>query len=71
MRNNTLDSAEMRWEILKSMLDDFPQLLDRTERYILDRRSLAQTSSVDHVSSDVKELMQKAVGEYHKKRLRK
>ncbi|MDH5483336.1 MAG: hypothetical protein OEY22_10765 [Candidatus Bathyarchaeota archaeon] len=71
MRDNTSDSTEIRWEILKSMLDNFPQLLNRTERYISDRRSLAQTSSADHVSSDAKELMQKAVNEYHKERLRK
>ena len=71
MRYNTSDAAALRWEILKSMLDDFPQLLDRTERYILDKRSVAHTSSADHVNPDAKELMQKAVSEYHKERLRK
>ena len=71
MRDNTVDSAEIRWEILKSMLDNFPQLLDRTVRYILDKRSLTYTSSADHASLDAKELLQKAVREFHKERLRK
>ena len=71
MRYSTSDSTEVRWEVLKSMLDNFPQLLDRTERYILDKRSVAHISSADHVSPDAKELMQKAVSEYHKERPRK
>jgi hypothetical protein len=71
VRYNTSDTAEVRWEVLKSILDNFPQLLDRTERYILDKRSVAHTNSADHVSSDAKELMQKAVSEYRKERLRK
>jgi transcriptional regulator GlxA family with amidase domain len=71
VRDNTSDSATLRWEVLKSMLDNFPQLLDRTERYILDKRSAVHTGSADHLSPDAKELMQKAVSEYHKERLRK
>jgi transcriptional regulator GlxA family with amidase domain len=71
VRDNTPDSTEIRWEILKSMLDNFPQLLDRTERYILDKKNLATTDSVGHVSSDLKKMMQKAVSEYHKEHTRK
>jgi hypothetical protein len=53
------------------MLDNFPQLLDRTERYILDIKSAAQASSADHVTPDAKELMDKAIEEYHKERRKK
>ena len=71
MRDSTLDAAEIRWEILKSMLDNFPQLLDRTEKYILDKKSVAQTNSVSRVDLNAEELMQKALHEYHKERRRK
>lgn len=71
MRDYTLDSSEIRWEILKSMLEDFPQLLDRTERYISDKRTRARTSSPDHFDPGTGQLIQKAVGDYHKERLRK
>jgi hypothetical protein len=70
VRDNTPDSAEIRWEILKSMLDNFPQLLDRTKRYILNKEILDQKSSAD-VSLDAKDLIQKAISEYHEQRLRK
>jgi hypothetical protein len=53
------------------MLDNFPQLLDRTERYILDIKSAAQQSSADHISPDTRELMDKAIKEYHKERRKK
>ena len=71
MRDSTSDATEIRWEILKSMLDNFPQLLDRTEKYILDKKTVAQTDSVDQVDLNAKELMQKALHEYHKERRRK
>jgi len=71
VRDKTFDFAEIRWEVLKSMLDNFPKLMDRTEKYILDKRGLAKTSSADHVETDVRDLMQKAVSEYHAERLRK
>ena len=71
MRYDASDTAALRWEVLKSLLDNFPQLLDRTERYILEIRSMSHTSSADHLSSEAKELIQKAVSEYRKERPRK
>jgi hypothetical protein len=71
VRDSTSDAAEIRWEILKSMLDNFPQLLDRTEKYILDKKSVVQTNSVDRVDLNAEELMQKALHEYHKEHRRK
>ena len=71
MRDSTSDPAEIRWEILKSMLDNFPQLVDRTEKYILDKRSLAQANSADQVNPNTKEPVQKALQEYHKELRRK
>jgi len=68
VRKDTYDCNEVRWEILKSMLDSFPQLLDRAERYILEKKSLIQTVPESQNSSGVKELVQKAVKEYRKER---
>ena len=71
MRNNTLDSTDIRWEILKSMLDDFPQLHDRMEQYLRGKRDSTQISPTDRTGPNVKELFQKAVDEYRQERLRK
>ena len=68
MRDDTYDYVEIRWEILKSMLDNFPQLLDLTEKYILEKKSLIHIRSKSQGSSDIKELKQKAVKEYRKER---
>lgn len=64
MRNNTQNLADIRWEVLKSMLDDFPQLRDRVEHYLRGKRDSTQTSLADRTDAKVKELFQKAVGEY-------
>jgi hypothetical protein len=52
------------------MLDDFPQLWDRTERYLLDKRSSAQKEA-HHADPMIEELIQKAISEYRRKRLKK
>ncbi len=69
MRDNTSDSAEIRWEILKSMLDSFPQLVDRTEKYIIEKRNTAPASKANHLGLDLRELMRKAVNEYRTERI--
>jgi hypothetical protein len=71
VRDDTSDCAEIRWEILKSMLDNFPQLLDRTEKYIIERRNLIRTNSASQSYLDVKKLMQNTVKEYHEERRKK
>ena len=70
MRNNTLDSADIRWEILKSMLDDFPQLQDRTEQYLLEKKNSTKTSLTGDIDPEVRKLMQKAAKEYRQERRR-
>jgi hypothetical protein len=71
VRNNTLDAEEIRWDILKSMLDDFPQLWDRAEQYLLDKRSSAQIAAANAIYPGIKELMQEVVREIRKERSRK
>jgi hypothetical protein len=71
VRNNTFDSreTEIRWEVLKAMLDHFPELQKRTETYLLAKESLLQSGYPKGSSSTIKELMQKTMKEYQQKRL--
>jgi hypothetical protein len=62
---------EIRWEVLKSMLDNFQQLRDRTEEYLSSKRPSLDINCPDHTSSKVKKSMRKAVREYRKEHLRK
>ena len=71
MRDKTLDSTDIRWEVLKSMLDDFPQLRDRTEQYLLGNKNSTKISSTRNIDPEVRKLMQKAVNEYRQERPRK
>lgn len=71
MRDNTSDprETEIRWEVLKAMLDHFPELQERTEKYLLAKESLFQSSYAKGSNSTIKELMQKTIEEYQQKRL--
>ena len=71
MRYNISDprETEIRWEVLKAMLDHFPELQKRTEKYLLAKESLLQSSYPKGSSSTIKELMQKTIEEYQQKRL--
>jgi hypothetical protein len=71
VRNNTPDPLDVRWDVLKSMLDDFPQLRDRVERYIQEKNTSIQTSSTDPAEKDVRRLLQKTLREYRQERSRK
>ena len=71
MRDNTLSSTDLRWEILKSMLDDFPQLQDRAERYLLQKKNSTQDSSNNSIDSSIKELIQEAANKYRQEHSRK
>jgi len=68
LRDNTADPAEIRWDVLKSMLDDFPQLRDRTEQYLLEKKNSTQPSSTYSADQSVKELLQNAICEYRQER---
>lgn len=71
MRDNTSDprETEIRWEVLKAMLDHFPELQERTETYLLAKESLLQSNYPEGSSLTSKELMQKTIEEYQQKRL--
>jgi hypothetical protein len=71
VRDNTSDpgETEIRWDVLKAMLDHFPELQERTEKYLLAKGSLLQSSYPKGSNSTIKELMQKTIEEYKQKRL--
>ena len=71
MRDNTPDSPNIRWNVLKSMLDDFPQLRDRAEQYLLRKRDPKQLSPTDPADMGIEELLQKAIHDYRRERSRK
>jgi hypothetical protein len=64
LRDNTPDPAEVRWDVLKSMLDDFPKLRDRTKQYLLEKKNSTRRSSNCGTDQSVKELLQNAIHEY-------
>jgi len=69
LRDNTPpDTTEIRWDVSKSMLDDFPQLRDRAEQYILEKKNPTQPSSTGDTGQTVKELLQKAIHLYRQER---
>jgi len=53
------------------MLDDFPQLRNRTEKYLLDKKSPAQIEAERQIDQEIKEMMLEAVNECRKGHLRK
>jgi len=71
VRDNTADSSQIRWDVLKSMLDDFPQLRARAEQYILEKKNSTQTGQSDCMDISVKEQLEKAVHEFSLERSRK
>lgn len=68
MRNNTQDSADIRWEVLKSMLDDFPELQGLAKRYLLANGDSARISPTIRTGPEVGEITRKAVKEYRRER---
>ena len=66
-----MDVVDIQWEVLKSMLDDFPQLRNRTEKYLLDKKSPAQIGAEGQIDQEIKEMMLEAVNECRKEHLRK
>jgi len=58
--------TEIRWQILKAMLDDFPELQERTKTYLFAKISLLQSGHPEGSSLKIKELLQKAIKETRK-----
>jgi len=58
--------TEIRWQILKAMLDNFPKLQQRTEIYLFAKKSLLQSSYPKGSSPTIQELLQKAIKETRK-----
>ena len=71
MRDNIPDPLDVRWDVLKSMLDDFPQLRDRVEQYMQEKNMPIQTSPTDPAEKDARKLLQKTLSEYRQERSRK
>ncbi|MCK4434418.1 hypothetical protein KAU92_02920 [Candidatus Bathyarchaeota archaeon] len=44
MRNNTCD--EIRWQVIKAMLDEFPTLKEKVEDYLKEEQKLKKKSLV-------------------------
>jgi len=55
--------TEIRWQILKAMLDDFPELQERTETYLFAKKSLLRSGCPKGSGSKIKKLLQKAIKE--------
>ena len=68
MRDDISDprQTEIRWQILKAMLDNFPELQERTEIYLFAKKSLLQFSYPKGSSPTLQELLQKAIKETRK-----
>lgn len=47
VRNKIQDLAELRWKIMKSMLDDFPELQRHVEQYLRGKRNKTPTGLAD------------------------
>jgi hypothetical protein len=65
------DSMHTRWEVLKSMLDEFPQLRDRTIHYILQTRSKPKPESEYQMTPEIKELIQRAIVDHKLERMKR
>jgi len=65
VRDNISDpkQTEIRWQILKAMLDNFPELQERTETYLFAKRSLLKSGYPEGSSPKIRELLQKAIKE--------
>lgn len=68
MRDNTIiqKTSEIRWEVLKTMLDTFPELAERTETYLLTRRIALKSDYMKNTDMKINKLMKKAITEYRK-----
>jgi hypothetical protein len=73
VRDNTSEAKapEVRWEVLKSMLDSFPQLWNRTEEYIVIKRHETLIKNRNTNVIGIEELMRQAVMEYNQEQLKK
>ena len=65
MRDDISDlrQTEIRWQVLKAMLDNFPELQERTEMYLFAKKSLLQSGYAAGSGPDIKELLRKAIRE--------
>ena len=68
LRDNTSTPDYTRWEIIKSMLDDFPELQDRVEQYLVQKKNPVQPIQSACTDEGVKEMLQKAIRAYRSER---
>ena len=62
------EKREVSWEVMKSMLDSFPELWNRAEEYVVVKRHKALTECSNSNDSDIEKLMRQILMEYKQKR---
>lgn len=65
------EKREVSWEVMKSMLDSFPELWNRAEEYVVVKRHRALTECSGSSDSDIGKLIRQILAEYRHKGLRK
>ncbi|MGD8566057.1 MAG: hypothetical protein PVF96_06890 [Candidatus Bathyarchaeota archaeon] len=59
-------TSEIRWAVLKNMLDTFPELVERTETYLLTRKIELRPDHIKNTDFKIQKLMKNAIKEYRK-----
>lgn len=70
VRNRTYGATEARWEIMRAMLNDFPELRIRTSRYLRSMNTLKKSAS-RYKNTEPEDLLQRALDDFHQERSRK
>ncbi len=65
------DPMHTRWEVLKSMLTEFPSLRSRTIRYLIENEPQNKKTSEYQLTPEIKEEIQKAIKEHKLERTKR
>ncbi len=70
---NTIEEDPMhtRWEVLKSMLTEFPSLRNRTIEYLIGYESKRKRTSEGQLTPEIREEIRKAIREHRLDRAKK
>jgi len=68
LRDNTSIPDDARWEVMKSMLDDFPKLRDRVKQYLSEKKNSTQPAETAGEHQSANELLQNAIRKYRQER---
>ncbi len=67
LRDNTQELVDLRWELVKSMLSDFPELRLRAKQLLLEDKKTKRAEKAK-ADSEIAKLLRKAIGEMHEQR---